>query len=489
MPELNDNELIPGVVGDAFDDKQTQALVDLNEAIKSSIDKRFNENTEAYIDDALKRRGIEREVFGLSDQERAFLKIKKAMKATREIFDNDGYVPGVANRITLQDLAKRDAQRRTEWANNKEMVDGVFSTDQPLIIPRVIEEMVREPVEPTLALTPLLQRVNVSNAGTTITFPAIGDAMVAADIAEGAEYPESSLEFAGQVTAKIGKSGIAVKLSEEMIRYSMYDVMALHIRAAGRALVRHKERKAANLIFTNGVTIFDNTVSGIHTSGRGSDGTANSAMTLDDILIMYADMVNEGFIPDIMIVHPFAWFAFVREPVMRSLFMQGAGGMYYQNFQGAIGSASAWNAGGLNNNTFFGNNGSTPGSDNVAQVATTYTLPGILPTPLRVVVTPYQEVSLTARTSTVTLADSARLGMILVDEEVQTDEFQDVLRDLTKVKFRERYGLALHDNGRAIRHAKNVNWWNRSYALDDMLTWEAGTGALPALDTGSVDIV
>lgn len=480
--------LLPGSIGEAFDDAQQDVLVNLDQAIRDTIDARFDEGTENYIDEALKRRGIDREVLGLSDQERAYLKIKSAVKKTRQIFDNNGFVPGVKDRISLQDLHKVDAKRRSDWKSAGEMVDGVFSTDQPLIIPRVMEEMIREPVEPTVVLTPILQRVNVSNAGTTITFPAVGDSMVAADIAEGAEYPEASLEFAGQVTAKIGKSGIAVKLSEEMIRYSMYDVMAMHIRAAGRALIRHKERKAANLIFNNGVTVFDNSVSGLHTSGRASDGTGNSTMTLDDILIMYADMVNEGFIPDIMIVHPFAWFAFVREPVMRSLFMQGAGGAYFNNFQGSIGSASAWNVGGLNNSTVFGNSTSAS-SDNVGQVASTYTLPGILPTPLRVVVTPYQEVNLTARTSTVTLADSARLGMILVDEEVQTDEFTDVLRDLHKVKFRERYGLALHDNGQAIRHAKNVNWWNRSYALDDFLTWEAGTGALPTLSTGSVDIV
>ena len=489
MSKDNKSTLLPENIGDAFDDKQQDVLVNIDKAVQDTITRRFDENTEEYIDDALKRRGIDNEVFGLSDQERAYMKIKNAVRKTRNIWENNGFVRGVKDRIELKALHLRDSARRQDWTSNGEMVDGVFSTDQPLIIPRVMEEMVREPIEPAVALTPLLQRVNVSNAGTTITFPAVGDAMVAADIAEGAEYPENSLEFAGQVTAKIGKSGIAVKLSEEMIRYSMYDVMSMHIRAAGRALIRHKEKKAANLIFNNGVTVFDNSVSGLATGGRLSDGTASDGMTLDDILIMYADMVNEGFIPNVMILHPFAWFAFAREPVMRSLFMNGNGGSYYQTFQGSVGNAQQWNAGGLNNSTFLGTSGAGANSDNVGQVASTFTVPGILPVPLQVIVTPYQEVDLTARTSTVTLADSSRLGMLLVDEEVQTDEFNDVLRDLVKVKFRERYGLALHDNGQAIRHAKNVNWWNRSYALDDTLTWEAGTGALPQLDTGSVDIV
>src|SRR3990167_5357904 len=118
-----------------------------------------------------------------------------------------------------------------------------------------------------MVLTPLLEKVTFSNAGTTITFPAVGDSMVAADIPEGGEYPEGSLEFAGEVTAKIGKSGIAVKLSEEMIRYSMFDIMSMHLRAAGRALIRHKEQKVAKLIFEEaGVTYFDNDASTTKTS-------------------------------------------------------------------------------------------------------------------------------------------------------------------------------------------------------------------------------
>lgn len=433
---------------------------------------------EKMIDDALARRGIDQEILGLNDQERAFLKVRKTAKKTREIWDNNGYVKGVSGRITYEDLANKDKERKAKWEKDNRMIDGVFSTDQPMMIPRIIEEMVREPVEPNMVLTNLLQNINVSNAGTTITFPAIGDAMVAADIAEGAEYPEASLEMAGQISAKIGKSGIAVKVTEEMVRYSMYDVIAMHIRAAGRGLMRHKERKAADLIFQNGVTVFDNTVSNKKTGGRAADGTANSVLTLDDILIMYADAANTGFLVDTMIIHPFAWFMFAREPVMREMFLAHGGGTYYQNFQGSIGTANAWGSG-LVNNTVL----SDP-----SQVATTFTVPSILPAPMRVIVTPYQEADLTNFTTTVTLADSSRLGLLLTDEQVSTDEFNDPMRDIRKIKFRERYAMALHDNGQAIRHAKNVNFMNKSYNFD-ALDWTAGTGALPTIDQTGINIV
>jgi len=483
MPKKFDESLVDQKnISKVFDEDQTQVIVDVAQAVAEKAEDRFKEGTESYLDEAMKRRGIDRDLFGLSDTERTYLKIREATNKTRALWDNNGFVRGVKDRIEYKDLVAKDLTRRADWEKNGRMVDGVFSTDQPLIIPRVIEELVREPVEPLIALTPLMQTINVSNAGTTITFPAIGDAMVAADIAEGTEYPEASLEFAGEVSAKIGKSGIALKLTDEMIRYSMFDIMSMHMRAAARALVRHKERKVADLIFNNGVTIFDNT-DGKETGGRDSGGVGNDTITLDDILIMYADMVNDGFIPDTLILHPFAWFAFVREPTMRTLFMSGNGGAFFQSFGGSIGSAQQFSAGGLVNSSVFGSTSGVAGSDNVGQVATTNTVPTILPTPLRVIVTPFQTVNLTLTTTTITMCDSSRLGMLLVDETVATEEFDDPARDILKVKFRERYGLALHDNAQAIRHATNVNWWDRGYAFETP-TWQAGTGALPTLGTG-----
>jgi hypothetical protein len=352
------------------------------------------------------------------------------------------------------------------------MVDGVFSTDQPMLIPRVIESVVRDAVEPNLVLTDLLKVINVSGAGTTISFPAMGIIMNAADIAEGGEYPEGpSVELAGEITAKIGKSGIAVKVSEEQVKYSMYDVMSMNFKAAGAALKRHKEQKVANMIIAAGSTFFDGTTANKQLSGRDIAGALNATMTLDDILLMYADMANDGFIPDTLIIHPFHWFAFARDPVMRTLFMQGAGGAYYKTFEGAIASPNGkFAGGGLNNKNYF----SDP-----TQLQTTYLLPGILPTPLSVVVTPYQTVDVSAGTSTVTMCQRSELGMLLVDHGVQTDEWNDPARDILKVKFKERYAIATSSNGQAVKHAKNVNYRNRSYIFDSApnMTWQIGTGS------------
>jgi hypothetical protein len=471
----------PELVGKVFDSDQKEVLLDLQGDLASQLDSKIESGTEKAVASILQKQGIDREIVGLTDAEQAYLKMQKTVSRTRSLWDNNGFVPGVRGRITLADLQKKDVAHKANWEKNGQMIDGVFSTDQPLILPRVLEQVVRESIEPNLVLTPLFERVSVTDAGTTITFPAVGNALVAADIPEGGEYPEQSLEFAGEVVAKIGKSGVAVKLTDEMIRYSMFDIMSMHLRAAGRAMTRHKEQKVADQIFGNGTTFFDNTVAGKHTAGRGPDGFGNDTMTLDDILFLYADLSNAGFIPDTLIMHPFAWFGMAREPVMRELFMQGGGqGMYYQSYQGTVGSANAWQANSLVNNTTL---------DDPRAVASTFTIPGITPTPLSVIVTPFQESNSATHTTTITMCSRSELGLILEDEALVTEEWDDPAHDIRKVKFRERYGLALKNNGTAIRHAKNVNWFNKGHSFDDLLTWQAGTGTLPDISTGALNIV
>jgi peptidyl-prolyl cis-trans isomerase SurA len=47
----------------------------------------------------------------------------------------------------------------------------------------------------------------------------------------------------GTVVAQIGKSGLAVSLTEEMITWSQWDLIAIQLRLAGQAMARHKEKK------------------------------------------------------------------------------------------------------------------------------------------------------------------------------------------------------------------------------------------------------
>ena len=84
------------------------------------------------------------------------------------------------------------------------------------------------------------------------------------------------------------------------------------LRAAGRALARHKEVWGAKLINEMGMTIFDNVTPGSvedptqygSLTGRDITGAFNGSMTLNDIFDLYAWLVMRGFTPDTMILHP-----------------------------------------------------------------------------------------------------------------------------------------------------------------------------------------
>jgi hypothetical protein len=52
--------------------------------------------------------------------------------------------------------------------------------------------------------------------------------------------------------------------------------------------------------------------------------------------------------------------------------------------------------------------------------------------------------------------DSANLGALIVDEEPMTEEFDDPARDIRKIKIRERYGIAILNEGQAIGVIRNA---------------------------------
>jgi hypothetical protein len=71
--------------------------------------------------------------------------------------------------------------------------DAIATTDAPVFLPQVIENIVKEAAEPLLVGASLLRRVEWKY-GRVVTMPAVG-AMTAFDIAEGEEYPDTGLNL------------------------------------------------------------------------------------------------------------------------------------------------------------------------------------------------------------------------------------------------------------------------------------------------------
>lgn len=364
------------------------------------------------------------------------------------------------------------------WRSGKDPVSGkkvnfkdaLSVPDAPLLFPKVMSNIVREAAEPLLVGTSLLQRISYSY-GQTITFPAVG-ALTAADIAEGQEYPEQRLAMGGAtVTASIGKSGTAVKVTEEMIRYSQFDVLGMHLRAAGRALARHKEVKIFNLIKALGVCVFDNvkptqSLKGV-TTGRALDGSPNGSITMDDVFDCFAQVMTQGFMPDTLLMHPLTWVMFVKDPTLRAFALMNGGGTFFANWQGQVNQQYAANAsqGGLGigagQNIAEGGNAAgltaTPLTGYNPQMNSAPNLPSYLGMSFRIIVSPFVPFDPRRKLSDIYMFDSSNLGALIVDEEVTTEEFTDPKVEMRKIKLRERYGLAVLNEGQAIATMKNIH--------------------------------
>jgi len=365
------------------------------------------------------------------------------------------------------------------WKNNGKLEDGtrikiedaLSVPNAPMLMPKVISNIVKEAAEPLLVGTSLLQRINYSY-GQTITFPAVG-ALVAADIAEGMEYPERSLQMGGStVTATVGKSGVAVKITDEMIRYSQFDVIGMHLRAAGRALARHKEVKIFNYIRAMGVPVFDNvtptrSLRGV-TTGRDLSGAGNGSVTMDDIFDTYAQIITQGFIPNTLLMHPLTWTMFVKDATLRWFVLQNGGGGVFGPWSGQPAQRAPWdnsNQGGLG--VSAGQTIIPPGAVSGEQATgllgypqtlnSAPVLPSYMNIPFRIIVSPFVPYDPRRKLTDIYMFDSNELGVLIVDEEVMTEEFDDPRVDIRKIKLRERYGIGILNEGKAIAILKNVH--------------------------------
>lgn len=355
--------------------------------------------------------------------------------------------------------------------------DALSVPNAPLLFPKVISNIVKEAAEPLLVATSLLQRINYSY-GQTITFPAVG-ALVAADIAEGQEYPERSLQMGGAtVTATIGKSGLAVKVTDEMIRYSQFDVIGMHLRAAGRALARHKEVKCFNYIRSMGVTAFDNlepakSVFGV-TTGRDMHGAANGSVTMDDIFDAFAQVITQGYMPNTLLMHPLTWTMWVKDAQLRAFVQANGGGVFFATWTGNPAGRAPWDAssqGGLGTasgqmllpgQTATG--GTAPHGQTASpllsypqDISSAPQLPNYMNVPFRIIVSPFVPYDPRRRLTDIYMFDSNELGVLIVDEDIMTEEWDDPKVDIRKIKMRERYAIGILNEGQGIAVLRNVH--------------------------------
>lgn len=319
------------------------------------------------------------------------------------VFNEDGYVDS-SNRVTIKEA---------------------FGTpDAPILFPKVISRTLKEAAEPVFLVTPLLDTVRLGK-GRSLEFPAV-NAIQAAEIAEGQEYPEQQLAFIKQVEGKVTKKGVKVVFTEEVISDSQWDIMGLHVRAAGRAMARLKEQIALGRFAAAGSIVFDNDDSPdviANTTGRNINGALNLTITWDDLIDMAAVLQSENKSPTDILLHPLMW----------PLFMKSA------PFHVPGAPTLGWNSG-------VGNKASAVNAS--------------APLGLNVMLSPFvnftPKAGATPAKSDLFLIDRNEIGSLLVKEDLSTDEWMDQTRDLRSLKMKERYDIVCYGDGEGITVAKNV---------------------------------
>lgn len=410
-------------------------------------------------------------------------------------FTNNGYVT--------------DAESPTGFSLERVQINDLLTQpDLTRFIPVTVQTVVREALEPNLLILPnCFQTLNIPQ-GRVVQIGAVG-AMVAAVIPEGAEYPAQDLDVDGGdiVAVSIAKHGLQLRVTDETIEESQWDVLGMWLRAAGRALARHKELYAAKLLNEMGYTVFDNaspsttadpTNHGTLT-GRDITGAFNGSMTLNDIFDLYAWLTMRGFVPDTLILHPLAWKVFAIDPEIREIVLKGnvlasrrmpngvASPGWGTSHEGrglrttATGRGTATGYGTAPSTGPLGKIGANPWTADLNPLAATFQIqPAYLPSPLTVLVSPFTQytrggasittgsptVTRSYPTTTVTMLDSSACGVLVQRTPVSTEEYDDPARDIRAMKIMEKWGMQLLEQGKAVACAKSVVI-ARNYVFDN----------------------
>jgi hypothetical protein len=361
-----------------------------------------------------------------------------------------------------------------------ELKDLVTKEDLARFVPTTIETVVREAIEPNLFIVDKLFKSITIERGTRVQIGALGT-LEAGRVGQAGEYPERTFDLDGgdMVAITTDKYGLKISLTEEVLNENAWDIVNVWLRAAGKALARLKERNAAKLINEMGFDVFDNvnptnSYSGV-TTGRDITGAANGSLTANDVFDLYAYMLNRGFSPDTILMHPLAWKTFMCDTEMREVVLNGATIASVRSPNGSAGQAWGTTHNGYGLRTTATGTGTSSGNTVKGPSAWTQTLnpigatfniaPSYLPTPLEVIVTQhvpfaygsfgYERIDTGARTNVI-MVDSDNCGVIGQSMAVTTDQWTDPERDIQNIKLREAYGMQLLEQGKGVAIARNI---------------------------------
>ena len=329
--------------------------------------------------------------------------------------------------------------------------EAISSTDTVKLIPKVIEGKLREAAEPEYLGTRFFQTVKVDGGNSAVyVVPVVGE-VTAYEVGEGTRYKETSFDMTtienATLEIRVKKIGVRVSITEEAISDSSWDILGINVRKMGRAMARYKEEMIFNAFSTHGHTVFDNNLRTAQpaagTTGLGKDGQYNDTLSVEDFLDLTLALMGNGYNPTDVIMHPLTWVVFARNSMIGN-------GLTF----GALGGNNVHPNGGIQGTpAAFGMANSGNGQK---MIMTPEQVQNRLPVPMAISFSPWVKFDKLTKRFDMYVVDKSEVGIIAQREALSTGNWTDPEKDIRNLKAKERYGIGVLNNGRAITVAKNI---------------------------------
>ena len=317
--------------------------------------------------------------------------------------------------------------------------EAISSTDTVKLIPKVIEGKLREAAEPEYLGTRFFQTVEVDGEVT------------AYEVGEGTRYKETSFDMTtienATLEIRVKKIGVRVSITEEAISDSSWDILGINVKKMGRAMARYKEEMIFNAFSSHGHVVFDNALRTAQpaagTTGLGKDGQFNDTLSVEDFLDLTLALMGNGYNPTDVIMHPLTWVVFARNSMIGN-------GLTF----GALGGNNVHPNGGIQGTpAAFGMANSGNGQK---LIMTPDQVQNRLPVPMAINFSPWVKFDKLTKRFDMYVVDKTEVGIIAQRESLSTGNWTDPEKDIRNLKAKERYGIGVLNNGRAITVAKNI---------------------------------
>ena len=329
--------------------------------------------------------------------------------------------------------------------------EAISSTDTVKLIPKVIEGKLREAAEPEYLGTRFFQTVKVDGGSSAVyVIPVVGE-VTAYEVGEGTRYKETSFDMTtienATLEIRVKKIGVRVSITEEAISDSSWDILGINVKKMGRAMARYKEEMIFNAFSSHGHVVFDNALRTAQpaagTTGLGKDGQYNDTLSVEDFLDLTLALMGNGYNPTDVIMHPLTWVVFARNSMIGNGLTFGALGGNNVHPNGVIQGTPA----------AFGMANSGNGQK---LIMTPDQVQNRLPVPMAINFSPWVRFDKLTKRFDMYVVDKTEVGIIAQRESLSTGNWTDPEKDIRNLKAKERYGIGVLNNGRAITVAKNI---------------------------------